>query len=553
MATQIDDCTSLDAGDIRFYDNYVPTLGVGDYLVNVTQRLNPTTSPPIDECYATSQAFSVEGPRYSLPTNDVFSIYPPNNSQGIYDQFLPHVVLTQRELPWERNVFKDADATRQTPWMALVLFVEGEKIGGQPALLPPQVPNWQTNRQMSATIPAASLYTHAAGDGILWPALKQEWYESDDFLKNTLTSVIDVSPQAFATFVPAPADLRYLAHVRQVDPSAKDSDVLRMTGSGWYSVLVGNRLPDAPTRGSGLPGKRNIVHLVSLEGLTSYLTGTALPAGTTRVRMISLQSWSFTCLPELGESFSQIMNGLLKDDWGKAKSTTFSLPVSPPNSLDPNALYAHQAIQNGYVPLRYQTRLGEATFAWYRGPFSPIPVTDFATPRQRGSNDPAGWKPFGTASAAMIYDKAYGVFDASYSVAWEAGRLLALSDGNFGQELLDFQRKGHALIDLILERKSQIAALANFNPTNPDAATEQSLLQLLQPYAITGDFMTYLVAQFSEQIAPKLYAVPPSLPDTPFPAYPEPSHAASQSPDHCRSAPGVRRPGCDPGTWRPGA
>jgi hypothetical protein len=518
MATLPDDCISLDARNIRFYDNYVPTLGVGDYLINVTQRLNPVTSPAIDDCWAASQPFSVEGPRYTLPTNEVFSVFPPDNSQGIYDQFLPHVVLSQRELPWERNVFGDGNPATQTPWMALLLFVEGEQIGGQPALLTPSVPNWSTNRQMSATISAATLYNHPTNDGILWPSLEREWYEDDDFLKNTLTSVIDVSPRAFQTLIPTPADLQYLAHVRQVDPTAKDSEVLKVAGDGWYSVLVGNRLPNA-SPGPGQPGRRNIVHLVSLEGLTDYLTGTALPASATRVRLISFQSWSFTCLPELGESFSQIMNGLLMDDGGNPKPTAYTLPVPPPDNADPNSAYAYQAIQNGYVPLRYQTRLGETTFAWYRGPFSPIPVKDFVLPAQQGADDPSGWTPFGTASAAMIYDKVYGVFDASYGVAWEAGRLLALSDGNFGQELLDFQQKGHALIDLILERKSQIAALKNFNPTNPDAATEQTLLQLLQPYAITGDFMRYLVTQFSEQIAPKLFEPSPTPSDPPFPAY----------------------------------
>jgi hypothetical protein len=520
MAMTGDDCVSLAAGDIRFYDNYVPTLGMGDYLINVTQHLNPTTSPAIDECWAASQPFSVQGPRYALPPDELFSVFPPDNSQGIYDQFLPHVVLSQRELPWERNVFEEADPATQTPWMALLLFVEGEQIDGQPALLPPKVPNWSANRQMSASIPAAALYNHPADSTILWPALKREWYETDDVLQNTLTSVVDISPQAFKALVPSVADLRFLAHVRQVKATAKDSEVLKVAGDGWYSVLVGNRLPNA-SPGAGQPGRRNIVHLVSLEGLTPYLTGAAIPADVTNVRLISFQSWSFTCLPELGESFSQIMNGLLADTQGQPKPTAFALPVQPPDNSDPSAHYAFQAIQNGYVPLRYQTRLGETTFAWYRGPFSPVPVKDFVTPEQQGPRDPAGWTPFGTASAAMIYDKVYGVFDASYGVAWEAGRLLALSDGNFGQELLDFQQRGHALIDLILERKGQIAALAGFNPTNPDPATEQTLLQLLEPYAITGDFMTYLVTQFSAQIAPKLFEPQPDPPDPPFPAYPD--------------------------------
>jgi hypothetical protein len=514
-----DDCTSLGAGDIRFYDNYVPTLGVGDYLLNVTQQINPKNTS-IDECYAASQVFSVTGPRYTLPASDIFSVFPPANVLGIFDQFLPNVVLTQRELPWERNVFSSAAPATQTPWLALLLFVEGEQIGGQPALLPPQVAGSTPSGTMTVTIPAASFYNPPAGTGILWPALEAEWYETSDYLQNTLCNVIDVSPQAFTTLMPSVEDLRYLAHARQVDPSAKDSDVLKVNGDGWYSVVVGNRLPDAPPGGCGQPGQRNIVHLVSLEGLTQYVSGTALPSGTTRVRMISLQSWTFTCLPELGESFPALMNGLLTDQQGNPKPTALMLPVGPPDTGVQAAQYAYQAIQRGYVPLEYQTRLGERTFAWYRGPFLPVPVAEFLTPEQQGTDDPAGWAPFGTASAAMIYDKGYGVFDASYGAAWETGRLLALADGSFGPELLDWERNGHALIDLILERKSQIAALAKFDPTNPNAATEQSLLDLIQPYAMTDAFMAYLVTELSGQLTPQLENPQTAPPDAPFPPFP---------------------------------
>lgn len=344
-----DDCTSLEQGDIRFYDNYVPALGVGDYLINVTQQVNPrNTAPPIDESFAASQFFSVKGPRYTLPAGDFFSVFPPANAEGIFDQFLPNVVLTARELPWERNVFGDQDQAKQTPWLALLLFVAGEQIGGADALLAPQVPGWSSNATMSANIRAAELYNHATGDGILWPKLEAEWYESADFLQQTVCSVIDVSPQAFTTLVPSKEDLRYLAHVRQVDPTAKDSDALRIGGDGWYSVVVGNRLPNAPAGGSGASGKTNIVHLVSLEGLDDYVGGAALPQGTTRVRLISLRSWTFKCLPELGESFSELMKGLLTDAKGDAANTSFVLPVAPPpDASDAAAGYDYRAIQKG--------------------------------------------------------------------------------------------------------------------------------------------------------------------------------------------------------------
>lgn len=509
MSTE-DDCTSLNPGSIRFYDNSVPALEVGDYMINVTQRINPqNTAPPIDECYAASQFFSVRGLRYTLPPGDIFSVYPPNNAQGVFDQVLPNVVLTKRDLPWERNIFYDADLAHQTPWLALLLFVEGEQIGGQNALM------------KTAKIPAFDMFNHPSNDGILWPGLNAEWYETEEYLKKTICTVIDISPEAFKTLVPSKADLSYLAHVRQVDPTAKDSDVLKVSSDGWYSVIVGNRLPDAPPAGSGKPGKLNIAHLVSLEGLEDYITNPAsIPTDKTGVRLISFKSWKFTCLPELGESFSELMKGLLTDNHGNEKGASFTLPPGQPVEISDATQYASQVIENGYVPLSYQTRLGEQTFAWYRGPFSPVPTKNFISSSQQTVEDPAGFHPFARASDAIIYDKNYGIFDVSYGVAWETGRLLALSNAYFGQEMLDWERKAHALIDLILERKSQIPALQNFDPDNPDPTTEKALLDQIDSYAVTGDFMTYLITQFSAQIAPKFGEEPPASSAQPLPSYP---------------------------------
>lgn len=523
-----DDCTKLDQGDIRFYDNYVPTLKVGDYLINVAQRFNPLNqSPAIDECWVKSQPFSVQGPRYNLPPEDLFSSFPPNNSLGVFDQFLPQVVLTKQDLPWERDIFNDRGTGHQTPWMALLLFSEDEvqtAATDTGILLMPQRLDSKQNRTVTTIIPASNFHQPHSDATILWPQVSDEWYETDEYLQSTQCTVIDISPEAFTRLIPCRKDLRYLSHVRQVDATAKESEVLKINGAGWYSVLVGNRLPATPAPGSKDPPKRSIVHLVSLEGFNQYIgeeTVDLSQAGAIqRVRMISFQSWSFTCHPELDESFAELVQGLLHEKTtNKPKSTSFVLPVTEPSDESEDAQYAYQSIQSGYVPLRYQTRLGEQTFGWYRGPLSPVPVQNFISTKQETPNDPGNWKPFGTASSALIYDKARGLFDVSYAVAWETGRLLALSNGHLSQELLDWQRKGHHLLDLIIERKNQIPALKDFDPSNP--VSEKDLLDQIQPYAVTGDFMTYLLTQFSDQLAPKLSEEPHDPPASPFPAYPD--------------------------------
>lgn len=510
------DDTPLAKGDMRIYDNYVPVLDVGDYTITVSQQVNPTTKkgdPLIDETYTQTQEFSVQGPRYTLPAEDLYSVFPPENGQGVFDQFLPHVVLTKKDLPWERNVFDETGRTQQTPWLALLLFVEGEKINGQEALLDPQVDNWDKNRNKSANIQAWDLHHHDTKGSIQWPDMKDEWYETDDFLTNTMCSIIDISPAAFKALFPGKETFQYLAHSRQVNPSQKDEGVLKICEEGWYSIVVGNRLAAPPTSTTdGLKaGKRNIVHLVSLEGFNDVFEN-GLPADIDRVRMISLKNWSFHCLPDQGESFSALINGLLKDKNENEKPTQFKLDVKIPATTVKETKYTYQAIQNGYVPMRYQTRLGEQTFAWFRGPFSPIPIKNFVGDPFVSGDSKESFS-FGTASSAMIYDKTLGIFDVSYGVAWETGRLLALSDKHFGEQLLDWQREGHCLVNRILERKKQQDAL-QLSP-----ATNDTLTDTLKPKAATDPFIKTLTTQLSSQLIPSERKVAADRENTPSAAY----------------------------------
>jgi hypothetical protein len=441
-----DDCAKVGAGGIRFYDLYLPAIEVGDYSLGVTQEVTPPGgSTP--ETYAASQQFSIAGPRWSLPAEDVFSSVPPAGAVGAFAQFLPHVVLTKPDLPWERDVFRGVEASGRLPWLALLVFADGE----------PAEP---------ATIPVSELF--AAADGsVIWPKLTEEWYETDVVADPaTVCTVIDVAPGAFAAQIPSRDRLSYLAHARQVDATAKDSDALRVAGDGWYSVVAAARLPLAdPER-----PVRSTAHLVSLEGLTDVVGTT--PAKP--VRMVALWSWSFTCVPEAGETFAHLVDGLTAES-----STAFALPVRAPAQADAATTYAAKALSRGYVPLRYLTRPGERTFGWYRGPASPVRVPRFSDPS----------KSFGSASAAMVYDKAHGVFDLSYGVAWETGRTLALSDSVFSRAVLDWRRQGHRLTDLIAERSAQLGVAPG------------EVVDALQPLALTDGFMRTLIGELGGQLA----------------------------------------------------
>lgn len=125
---------SIPAGDIRFYDNYLPPLDAGDYDISVQQTVNSTsvagggkaiTNQQFPSGAPLTQAFTVVAPRFALDPVDVQSVFPPAAGIGTYDQNLPHVVLTKRNLPWERFL---ADGDRTTPWLAVLLFSPDEII-----------------------------------------------------------------------------------------------------------------------------------------------------------------------------------------------------------------------------------------------------------------------------------------------------------------------------------------------------------------------------------------------------------------------------------------
>jgi hypothetical protein len=102
-----------------------------------------------------------------------------------------------------------------------------------------------------------------------------------------------------------------------------------------------------------------------------------------------------------------------------------------------------ERLNNGYVALNWESPSGENTFAWYRGPFSPV----IAQPLPHQPNTPH----YPSAAAAMIYDATNGVFDHSYSAAWNIGRALGLSDGTFGPAMLNWRRKNYTMMGKMLD------------------------------------------------------------------------------------------------------
>lgn len=381
------------ATDITFYDNYEAALPAGSYRMVLQQTVNLQGEDA--RHYYRDQKFAVLAPRYAFDADEIQAYYPPGGGVADYRNILPHLVLATRNLPWER---RPGDVGE--PWLALLVVSEQDVVDGR-----------------------VVFKTGTVAD--LEPRSRSEWWRSKEaepilvpkFDRNedakTPVRLLDLNLDTFRELCPSRKDLPFLAHIRKVDIANKVP--LELVADGEFSVLVANRFP---------PLGANTVYLISLEGWKELLDGSAtIPQGVSRLRLITLGNWSFVNDPKGHDTFGGLMQQL------KNNSTVFGITLRETSGQE----YVDNALKRGYVPLDYKPVDSTPTFAWYRGPLSPMP-------RQRLTQTV-----FERADAAMIFDTGKGLLDLSYASAWELGRLLALSSPAFVKGLRLFvERKQNA-------------------------------------------------------------------------------------------------------------
>lgn len=385
---------------ITFYDNYKAPLTAGSYRLVLQQTVSLQGEQP--RHYYRDQRFEVLAPRYSIEPDDIQAYFPPDGGVAEYSNVLPHVVLGSRNLPWERTL-----TSKNEPWLALLVVSEQDVFDGGVALKQGTVADLVPHRpdDLPEGVELAGDWWRLDPDGAV---LLPKFTRTEDI--NTPLRFLDLNLDLFIKLCPNLTDLPLLAHIRKVDTA--DKIPLEMVANGEFSVLVANRFP---------PLGANTVYLVSLEGWTDLLEkpSTTLPAS--RVRLITLASWSFVNDPKGHDTFPGLMQQL------KKKSMVFGIAVQT-SSGDP---YVDQALERGYVPVEYKPLDSTPTFAWYRGPLAPLirrQVTNAA---------------FNRADAAMIVDPDRGIMDVSYAAAWELGRLSALSSPAFVKGLRLFVERRH--------------------------------------------------------------------------------------------------------------
>ena len=444
---------NLPVGDIQFYDNYTSSLTAGNWTIQVDQTVTDRSVKLNTSPLSATQEFVVSAPQFSMDSGEIINQYPPKGSVGLYGEVLPHVVLKDPMLPWERKI---NDPLNTEPWMALLVFADDELIPGK-------------DRTTHSTVTTVSDFLAPQAN-----AIKPKVTKEDDIAGTDPCSYIQIPVATFQKITPRLQELRYLSHCRQINTS--DKAVLGINQHGLFSVVASNRFPATPVK-DGDPPRKNIVHLVSVEGLEDYLVDSPNFGTNTSVSLLSLASWTFQSLSDNKEDFRGLLDNIVSSEFD---GTTYHpektwLRIPPPTFSSPTATEAEtvKRISDGFVPLSYKARTGEESYGWYRGPLAPL----FTTELDQTSG------PFFTADAALIYDKAYGVFDFSLASAWQIGRSIALADKKFGQQIIDFRRRGHRITDNLLHRLQS----DHFTATRIDALEQDS--------AVQDDFISVLNAQ----------------------------------------------------------
>ncbi|MFI9362709.1 hypothetical protein ACIG5E_16900 [Kitasatospora sp. NPDC053057] len=398
--------------NVTFYDHLQPKATAGVYTVSMKHRLT-VNGDPVETDGArlpeVADRYEIRAAQFVLDPAWVHASYPPADAAGLYTHVLPHITLNRAILPWEREL-QGRGVVARAAWLALLVFAEGEVLDD------PDAEGAFSQRTVRELL--------QPGPGLLGPRLSGELDESVE------CRTIDVPAAVFTAVVPREDELLQLAHVRDVRTAPQRRDNGEILTEGDYAVLAANRFPRAEGRYA--------VHLVSLEGWIGRLE--SLPGGTQHVRLCTLWSWSFTNDPDGSLNPAKLLANLVEPAAEDREELALRLrPAATGQAASPEEEYARERLHHGYTAVPYRTLSGEHTYAWYRGPLTPLTAPTVPWTDDEAEADSAG--PYTTADHALIYDREHGLFDVSYAAAWTLGRTIALADPDYSAEVIEARRE----------------------------------------------------------------------------------------------------------------
>lgn len=501
-------------GTVKFIQHNLPGLEAGEYQLTVSQNVSQER-----EHYASQYHFAVQAPRFSLDSNDIQALFPPDQTQGEYTDTLAHVVFTKQTLPWMRRPsldepvvgFDGQDHDHDVPtWMAVLIFDEDDELAfkAQGFNANPSAGKLRDLFFKRPQAQGAQGYSYFYGVADLdrsSDAAQLEKHLDYGQHADDACNYLDIPLGLFWNVAPSLDDLKMMAHVRNVEITRKATqngvpasrnDLSKVPGTSNFAIVTGSRLPQT--------GKRCIAHLVSLEALEPFLpidpatsddgsevsrphsvqarSGAAFPIDDQGfMRLVSLTSWSFTSTGT-GKRFEQLLlelkpkNPLAGEQTPSTVAANFALglPVAAVAAGDSDETrQAKNALQMGYTALKHHTRDAGNTVSWYRGPLTPYQI--------KTNTVPPTWT---SADAATHYNPDTGLFDISYAAAWQMGQLLALQNKHFSVLLYNWRRDN--LRDVVAQMEALVLQ-QSLDEIQQQLQNDELIYPLLKPFLPAPD------------------------------------------------------------------
>jgi hypothetical protein len=437
--------SSPPVGSMYLYDDITPPLLDNSYQLSVVT--NVTFDGTQQALQPATGFFDIDGPRFSLSATEVGAVFPPNNGHGGFDEAIPHIALLRRTLPWERALTSQPS-----------LIGTPTRAAGDPA---PPNPNPPQNGQPQTYGPAPwlALLLFEEGEYVLnhnvplQNAVPADVYKRLDPPAGITCDTVQASLGLVSSLLPSLEELTLLAHVRQVN--VDDRELNSGSSDGWFSVVMSNRVP--------APGAKYRACLVSLEERTDLVSANP-PAIAEPILIGVFANREVLAAPVEGVQ-EQVATVLANPD--ERRITTSAIRVNAPSfgyffsTVQIVLLYSWQfectgvgtfrdymqrinvsmagtvedpghpnVTDTGHIKMTLADRAGVDEDVWYRGPLVAFPLT----------RDPLTYH---SADQCRRVSPETGAEDVSYAAAFEAGRLLAAADARLAQELMRWRREAY--------------------------------------------------------------------------------------------------------------
>lgn len=377
--------------DVKFYRYSSPGWEAGRYRLSIRQNTNIPENGEGSHTvgYAGKMEFVVTRKRFSLEEGDIYSVYPPAGSTGLYGNCLPHVVLKRDTIPWEYCLSSRDEEGKAIPGLALLVFSQDEGI-------------------RPYTVKKGEVSGNCLEGEYISPYMKLQELDADQAEEEC--QVVDVPGRLFEKICPSERELALLSHVREVRLDDKVTDP--SVENGIFSCVTANRCPGEPKEDETL-----VEHIACLVSLREYedLVKSREDAGKySWLRLLCLYSFTFS-VGKQAYDFIEIMKKLKPDVLAR----------------EPDPQIADERLRNilyrGYYPMNHKLRDGSRTVSWYRGPFLPYEEL------------PAEPHYHVYADSQYSIDPESGMLDVSYACGWQAGRMFAMENLHSCRELLEWR------------------------------------------------------------------------------------------------------------------